>query len=151
MPVTKRNPESGFTMIATVVAMSIVMLLAVVAVAAVNGDTHLTRRDLDSKRAFEAAKAGIDDYAYHLSANSGYWAECANVATPNAVNQQNSTTKKRPGPGTSAPERAAAQGQLTCDPGASSTATTSGIETGETLPGSFRIRSNGFAGQAKAS
>jgi len=142
-------------MIATVVAMSIVMLLAVVAVAAVNGDTHLTRRDLDSKRAFEAAKAGIDDYAYHLSANSGYWAECANVATPNAVNQQNSTTKKRPVPGNSGAEYALelipATGQSTCNPATISTATTSMIETGETLPGSFRIRSNGFAGQAKAS
>ncbi|MBA3865508.1 MAG: hypothetical protein H0X42_04040 [Solirubrobacterales bacterium] len=152
---TDRNQESGFTMIATVIAMSIIMLLAVVAVAAVNGDTHLTRRDLDSKKAFEAAKAGIDDYSYHLNANSGYWAECASVPAPNAVNQQGSTTKRRSVPGntgaTYALELIPATGQSTCNPATISTATTSMIETGETLPGSFRIRSNGYSGNAKAS
>jgi hypothetical protein len=141
-------------MIATVVAMSIIMLLAVVAVAAVNGDTHLTRRDLDGKKAFEAAKAGIDDYAYHLSANSGYWTECTGESS-NAVNQQGSTTKRRPVPGNTGAEYAIelipATGQSTCDPSSISTATTTMIETGETLPGSFRIRSNGFAGKARAS
>lgn len=142
-------------MIATVIAMSIVMMLAAVAVAAVNGDTHQTRRDLDSKQAYEAAKAGIDDYAFHLAANSGYWAECTGVATPNAVNQQGSTTKQRPVPGntgaTYAIELIPATGQSTCNPTTISTATTSMIETGETLPGSFRIRSTGFAGSVKSS
>src|SRR5882672_4976536 len=111
MPVRNESREAGFTMIATVIAMSVIMLLAAVAVAAVNGDTHLTRRDLDGKRAFEAAKAGIDDYAYHLSANSGYWAECAgeSSATPQdfkAVNQQNSTAKRRSVPGNTGAEYA---------------------------------------------
>jgi type II secretory pathway pseudopilin PulG len=155
MPVRSDGREAGFTMIATVIAMSIVMLLAAVAVAAVNGDTHITRRDLDSKQAFEAAKAGIDDYAYHLASNSGYWAECASVPAPNAVNQQGSTTKKRSVPGGTGAEYAIelipATGQPTCNPATIQTATTSMIETGETLPGSFRIRSNGFAGSAKAS
>lgn len=142
-------------MIATVIAMSIIMLLAAVAVAAVNGDTQLTRRDLDGKLAFEAAKAGIDDYSYHLTANSAYWAECTGVAAPNAVNQQESTAKRRPVPGqtgaTYAIELIPATGQSTCNPATISTATTSMIETGETLPGSFRIRSTGFSGNAKAS
>jgi type II secretory pathway pseudopilin PulG len=155
MPVTSENREAGFTMIATVIAMSIVMLLAAVAVAAVNGDNHLARRDLDQKKAFEAAKAGIDDYAYHLATNSGYWAECASVPTPNAVNQQNSTAKKRAVPGGGGAEYAIelipATGQSTCNPSTIQTATTSMIETGETLPGSFRIRSNGFSGPVKAS
>jgi len=155
MPVTAYDREGGFTMIATVIAMSILMLLAAVAVAAVNGDTHITRRDLDQKKAFEAAKAGIDDYAYHLASNSGYWAECASVPTPNAVNQQNSTTKRRPVPGGTGAEYAIellpATGQSTCNPSTIQTATTSMIETGETLPGSFRIRSNGFSGPAKSS
>jgi type II secretory pathway pseudopilin PulG len=155
MPVTHRSQEGGFTMIATVIAMSIIMALAAVAVAAVNSDNNLSRRDLDGKRAFEAAKAGIDDYAFHLSANSGYWSECANVAAPNAVNQQGSTAKRRPVPGGTGAEYALelipATGQSTCNSSNISTATTSMIETGETLPGSFRVRSNGFAGKAKAS
>jgi type II secretory pathway pseudopilin PulG len=155
MPVTDRNRESGFTMIATVMAMSLVMLLAAVAVAAVNGDTHLTQRDLDSKKAFEAAKAGIDDYSYHLNANTAYWAKCTGVEEPSAVNQQGSTAKRRPVPGTTgatyAIELIPATGQSTCNPTTIQTATTSMIESGETLPGSFRIRSTGFSGNAKAS
>ncbi len=147
-------------MIATVIAMSIVMLLAAVAVAAVNSDTHLTARDLDNKQAFEAAKAGIDDYAYHLASNSGYWSECAGEksAAPeefSAVNQQNSTAKKRSVPGgtgaTYAIELLPATGQTQCDPTTIQTATNTMIETGETLPGSFRIRSIGFSGPTKAS
>jgi type II secretory pathway pseudopilin PulG len=155
MPVNERHQESGFTMIATVLAMSVVVMLAAVAMAAVNSDTHLTRRDLDGKQAFEAAKAGIDDYAYHLSSNTGYWAECTGVATPNAVNQKGSTAKRRAVPGTTgatyAIELIPATGQTTCNPSTIQTATTSMIETGETLPGSFRIRSTGFSGQAKES
>jgi type II secretory pathway pseudopilin PulG len=160
MPVRNRQRDDGFTMISTVIAMSIVMLLAAVAVAAVNGDTHLTARDLDNKQAFEAAKAGIDDYAYHLAANTGYWSECAGEKSAaaeefRAVNQQNSTTKKRAVPGstgaTYAIELLPATGQTKCDPTSIQTATNTMIETGETLPGSFRIRSTGFAGPAKAS
>jgi type II secretory pathway pseudopilin PulG len=155
MPVKRADNEAGFTMIATVVATSILMLLAAVAVAAVNGDTHLTRRDLDQKKAYEAAKAGIDDYAYHLASNSGYWSECTNVPTPNAVNQQGSTAKRRPVPGGAGAEYALelipATGQSSCDPSTIQTATTSMIETGETLPGSFRVRSIGFSGPAQSS
>jgi type II secretory pathway pseudopilin PulG len=154
MPVRQLRDESGFTMLATVIAMSVVMLLAVVAVTAVNGDAHLSRRDLDQKKAFEAAKAGIDDYAYHLSANSGYWSECTNVPTPNAVNQIGSTERRRPVPGgtgaTYAVELIPATGHPNCDPASQASATESMIESGELLPGSFRIRSTGFAGEAKA-
>lgn len=147
--------ESGFTMIATVIATSVAMMMAAVALAAVNSDSNLTQRDLQGKQAFEAAKAGIDDYAYHLSANTGYWAECTNVATPNAVNQQGSTTKKRNVPGNTGAQYAIellpATGQTTCDSSSITAATKSMIETGETLPGSFRIRSVGFSGKAKES
>ncbi len=156
MPVNRRDNESGFTMVATVLAMSVLMLLGVVAVAAVNGDTNLTQRDLEQKRAFEAAKAGIDDYSFHLTANTGYWAQCTGAEEPNALNQQGaSPLKKRTVPGntgaTYAIELIPATGQTTCNPATAQTATTSMIETGETLPGSFRIRSIGFAGKAKAS
>jgi type II secretory pathway pseudopilin PulG len=150
-----RHQESGFTMIATVIAMSIIAMLGAVTVAAVNGDTHQTQRDLDSKQAYEAAKAGIDDYSFHLAANSGYWAECTGAAAPNALNQQGSTANQRPVPGNSgatyAIELIPATGQSTCNPATISTATTSMIETGETLPGSFRIRSTGFSAGVKAS
>lgn len=142
-------------MIATVISMSVIMLLAVVAVTAVSGDTHLTQRDLEQKQAYEAAKAGIDNYAYHLSSNTGYWALCTGVPSPNAVNQVGSTSKRLSVPGNTGAEFAIelipATGQSTCNPSTLETATKSMIETGENLPGSFRIRSNGFSGNAKAS
>ncbi len=155
MPVKQPTPESGFTMVATILAMSLVMLLAVVAVAAVNGDTHLTRNDLDHKQAYEAAKAGIDDYAFHLNADSTYWSKCTGVPTPNAVNQQGSTTKQRAVPGstgaTYAIELIPATGKTTCDPTTLNTATASMIEASGLMAGSFRIRSTGFSGKTKVS
>ena len=36
--------------------------------------------DLDHKQAFEAAKAGIDDYAFHLNTDNSYWANCTDGA-----------------------------------------------------------------------
>jgi hypothetical protein len=142
-------------MIATMMAMSVVMLLAVVAVAAVNGDTHLTQRDLESKQAFEAAKAGVDDYAFHLSSDKSYWAKCTGVPTPNAVNQVGSTTKQRAVPGntgaTYAIELLPSASQSIYKECSTVNPTASMLESGGTLPGSFRIRSTGFSGKAKTS
>ena len=66
-------------MIMTVIGLSLMAALVLVAVTAVNGDSHLTARDLQQKQAYEAAKAGIDDYAYHLHANNSYWTTCTEV------------------------------------------------------------------------
>jgi Tfp pilus assembly protein PilX len=142
-------------MIATVMAMSVVMLLAVVAVAAVNGDTHLTQRDLESKQAFEAAKAGVDDYAFHLSSDKSYWAKCTGVPEPNAVNQVGSTAKTRLVPGNTgakyAIELLPSASQSTYTQCSTANPTTSMLESSGALPGSFRIRSTGFSGKAKTS
>src|SRR6185312_3177068 len=76
MPVKKSGNEDGFTMIVTVIGMSVLALLVLVAVTAVNGDAQLTTRDFTRKQAYEAAKAGIDEYAFRLHKNTGYWASC---------------------------------------------------------------------------
>lgn len=153
MSVKRLKDESGFTMLAATIMMTVIALFAVVVVAAVNGDNQLTRRDLEQKRAYEAAKAGVNDYAYHLTANPGYWAECTKVATPNAVNQMGKIERTRPVPGetgaTYAIELIPANG-TECNPTTPETATKSMLETSN-LSHSFRIRSNGYSGQAKAS
>ena len=100
MPVKRDENEAGFTMIMTVIGLSLMAALVLVAVTAVNGDSHLTAHDLKQKQAYEAAKAGIDDYAYHLHANNSYWTSCANVAKPTAVNPMNASPRK---PRTGAP------------------------------------------------
>src|SRR3954471_20125148 len=94
-----RRNEEGHTMIAVIGAIMLVSLLVGAALAATNGDLRLTKRDLDDKRAYAAAQAGIADYAFHLNSDNAYWSKCTTVPAPNAVNQQGSTTNRRNDPG----------------------------------------------------
>ena len=57
-------------------------MLAAVAVTAVNGDNGREPADLEHKQAYEAARAGVEEYAFHLKADSSYWEKCANVPEP---------------------------------------------------------------------
>lgn len=143
-------PEAGFTMAAVMVGALIMSLLAVSAFAAVRGDTNLTRADFDRKQAYEAAKAGVDDYLFHLNADSGYWTLCTSVPTPSAVNQQGSTTKRRFAPGSTsasyAIELLPATGQSSCS---TTNPVTSMIEQSGTPIGTFRIRSTGYSKKAQ--
>ncbi|MDX6626662.1 MAG: hypothetical protein QOE56_1651 [Solirubrobacterales bacterium] len=159
MPVSPRKNEAGFTMIAVMLGLSLVVALSLVGVAAVTGDIHLSRNDLDHRRAYEAAKAGVNDYLYHLHKDTGYWARCTNVKPENnAVNQQGSTAKRRPMPGNTGGTYAiellpaAGQAQYTqCKPETTATATASMLEPTGPMKGTFRIRSNGFSGGVKSS
>ncbi len=153
MSVTRAKSEDGFTMIATVIGISVVAMLAAVAIAAVNGDTHSGLRDFEQKQAYEAAKAGIDEYAYHLHVDNGYWAKCTNVSAP--VNQQGSTTKKRKVPGSTAAEYAIelipGNGKPACDSTNINSATASMLQSTEPMKGTFRVRVTGFYEKAKSS
>ncbi len=156
MPVRGRESEQGFTMITTILATTLMAMLVLVAVTSVNGDVHQVRNDLAHKQAYEAAKAGIDDYAFHLHANGNYWGLCTSVPKPNAVNQigtvQSGEATKRFVPGstsaTYAIELIPAQGQTKCDV---NHPTTSMIETSGVMKGTFRIRSTGFAEKTQVS
>ena len=144
--------EAGFTMVATLVGTTVMAALALAAVTAVRGDIPLYSHDIASKRAFEAAKAGVEDYAFHLYADSAYWTKCTETGTTNAINQKGSTTKRRKVPGDSSAEYAIelipATGQTSC----STTAPTETmIETSGPGTGSFRIKSTGFVEGSKAS
>lgn len=156
MPVRRTDNESGFTMISVILGVSLVVAISIVAVTAVSGDLHLTRNDLDQRRSYEAAKAGVNDYVYHLHKETDYWTKCTNVKpVNNAVNLKGSTAKRRPTPGqtggTYAIELLPAAGQSTytqCDtanPGASM------LEPSGLLKGTFRIRSTGFSGKVDTS
>ena len=155
MTVRKARSEDGFTMVFTLIAMTVMMMLAVVAVTAVNGDSDVGLRNLEQKQSYEAAKAGVEDYAFQLQENGSYWENCASVPEPSAVNQVNSTAKTRFVPGTTKAKYA-----IELIPSSTQTKYTqcstidpsmSMLEQTGQLPGSFRIRSTGFAGKAKAS
>lgn len=160
MPMRKRlkknvKDERGFTMVMTTIGLSVVAMIALVAVSAVGGDINPTGRDLQRKRAYEAAKAGINDYSFHLHVDNGYWAKCTKVAAPSAVNQPGSTANRRTVPGDSgasyAIELLPANGNPTCDPTTIVTATQTMLESLGSTKGTFRIRSTGFVGKAQVS
>ncbi len=142
-------------MIMTVLGLALVAMLAAVAVTAVQGDSHMTYRDYTHKQAYEAAKAGLDEYAYHLHNDTGYWAKCTNVGTPSAVNQPGSTANRRRVPGTTnasyAIELIPATGHTTCDGSSIENATASMLESLGTMKGTFRVRSTGFVGDSDVS
>jgi hypothetical protein len=155
MSVRKAGSEAGFTMIMTVLGTSFVLLLVTVAVAAVRGDLNLSQHDLNRKQAYEAARAGIEDYSFHLSKDTGYWAKCANVPEPSAVNQMNppaNERKERFVPGSKIAkymlELIPAEGQEKCDP---NNPTDTMIEHGAERQGTFRIRSTGYVGSSHVS
>jgi Tfp pilus assembly protein PilX len=143
--------ESGYTMIAVVGAMALISMLVGGSLAATNSDLNLTRRDLDRKRAYAAAQAGIADYSFHLNNDNSYWAKCTTVPSPHAVNQQGSTANQRTVPGTT--NATYALQLIPASSGGHSTCSTtepvaSMLESGAVNTGSFRIRSIGNAGQA---
>lgn len=151
----RARSEDGFTMVFTLIAMTVMMMLAVVAVTAVNGDNQVGLRNLEQKQSYEAAKAGVEDYAFHLQADGSYWEDCTNVPEPSAVNQFGSTAKTRLVPGTTnakyAIELIPASTQTKYTQCSEIDPSGSMVEQTGQLPGSFRIRSTGFAGKAKAS
>ena len=71
--------EDGYTMLAVIGAIAWSRMLVSAAVAATNSDQSLIRRDINQKRAYAAAQAGIADYTYHLNNDSGYWTRCTGV------------------------------------------------------------------------
>ena len=77
-----------------ILALFLVSILVAGALAATNGDIHLTANDLDHKRAYAAAQAGIADYAFHLDRDTTYWTKCV-PNPPGAVNQMGSTANRR--------------------------------------------------------
>ena len=149
---TRVERDDGFTMIAVVGAIALVTTLAAVALAAARGDIGLVKRDLDEKRSFAAAQAGLGDYSFHLNNDNGYWARCTNVPAPHAVNQAGSTANRRFVPGSND-----AQYSLELIPrtGQASCSTTNPVgtmlEQGGPSTGTFRVRSTGYVGDTSQS
>jgi len=72
------SAEHGFTMIVALGVMLVTSLLVAAVLVAVAGDTNTTRHDLDSKRAYSAARAGLNAFLYNLDQNPNYWGTCTN-------------------------------------------------------------------------
>jgi hypothetical protein len=159
----KASDESGFTMIMTVIGITLVALIAAVAVTAVNGSSRSTAQGLDRQQAYEAAVAGLHEYSFHLHEESGFWSKCTKAVPAgelNALNnelpvEQRVNANRRPVPGMPSAlyelELLPANGAKECDPTNLDTATASMIQAQEPARGTFRIRSTGFANDKQVS
>jgi len=152
MRLKRLRSERGFTMAPVAIAASFISIVVVVSATAVQGDLHLTRNDLDHKQSYEAARAGLADYAFHLNKDTNYWTRCTSVPAPSAVNQIGSTTNRRPVPGASgasyALELVPRTGQTACS---TSDPVGTMLEQSGPSTGTFRIRSTGYAGEEQQS
>jgi Tfp pilus assembly protein PilX len=69
--------QEGFTLIAVTISMMVLGLFAVSAWAAANNGLPGASKDSDSKRAYEAAEAGVQWYQFQIQRDTNYWTKCA--------------------------------------------------------------------------
>ena len=68
--------EDGFTMLIALGVLVVTSLIAAAAYAAVQADTPLAQRDLEGKKAYYAARAGVNAFLYEINQNPNYWKTC---------------------------------------------------------------------------
>jgi Tfp pilus assembly protein PilX len=87
--------EGGFTMVVAMMTLMIVTLLIAAAFVAANGDVNNSRHDLDGKRAYYSARAGLSRFLFELNKNNELWQTCptsANYPTPQPVSGSSGQT-----------------------------------------------------------
>ena len=132
----RAGSERGFTMLLALYVLIITTLLLGAAFVAVLSDTAPARNDLDQKRAYAAAQAGIAQYDYDLNQNPNFWESCPAPSGPvgatDSGSLENYTIRAVP---------ATNSGYSSCS---TSNPITSMIEaSGTPAAGSFRIASTG--------
>lgn len=147
--------EDGFTMLLAIGALLISSLLVTAALVVAESDIALTQRDTNSKKAYYAAQAGINDYVFHLNRDSSYWTYCTTGGTApknEALNQEGSTEHRAKVPGASEEEYAIQLMKASTSKEKCSTSNPTGtmIENGSEAGGTFRIESTGYSGTAAA-
>ena len=73
--------EAGFTMLLAIGVLAVTAMLSAAVFEAVGSDAQLSRADLDGKRAYAAAQAGLQAYLFQLNSHattSQWWETCAN-------------------------------------------------------------------------
>src|SRR5205085_11923014 len=87
--------EEGFTMLIALGVLVVTSLLVAAAFAATQGDVHSSQHDIDAKRAYSGAVAGVNRFLYQLNQNTNYWETCptqAKTAVPGSSTEKYSFT-----------------------------------------------------------
>lgn len=119
-------------MMITVMTLLITSVLVAAALSAAKDDVSLVRNDLDQKKAYQAAKAGLSDYQFHLDQDANYWTTCAAPSGSVPGNPDE----------TYAIALVPATGQAACNP---NNPVTSMVESSGQAAGTFRVRSSGYS------
>src|ERR1039458_1263328 len=72
--------EQGYTMIFAVMVMFVSALLVTGGFVAAEGDIVQTHTTTAQRKAYYAARAGIQVYLYHLNSEPNYWTECTSAS-----------------------------------------------------------------------
>jgi Tfp pilus assembly protein PilX len=131
-------------MILALAVLAVTLLLTAAVFTAVQGDASLTRNDLDGKRAYSAAQAGVQAYLYNLNANSlnsAWWETCSN-------DMSNGTGTQVTLPGTTPATSYAFSPVPTAAYSACST-TNAVASLIDSSTGTLRIKFTGYAGHAQ--
>jgi hypothetical protein len=129
--------ERGFTMVIALGVLVVTSLLVGATYTALQADAPLAQRDLEGKRAYYAARAGVNRFLYELNQNPNLWQTCPTVPTKTAI---------APGSGeTYTYKPVPANGYAACSP--SPPTTGDPISTLiDTDTGTFRMQFTGYAG-----
>ncbi|HEY7967752.1 MAG TPA: hypothetical protein VID68_12035 [Solirubrobacteraceae bacterium] len=137
--------EHGFTMLLALFVLTITTLILSGAYVAVLSDTHLSRNDVDQKRAYAAAQAGIQAYNYQLNQDENYWQTCNTIGTSSSPITVPGSTDTGGGSEHYYVTPLPATGVSACNSSNALATMIEGASAG-TAAGSFRIRSTGTSG-----
>jgi hypothetical protein len=82
---TRLAAEEGYTILIALGVLIVTSLLVAASYAAVQADTPLVQHNIDAKRAYYAARAGVNKFLYELSQNPDYWKGCPRLDTKTAI------------------------------------------------------------------
>ncbi len=78
---TRAAAEDGFTMLLALIVLTVTTLMIAAAFVAANGDIGSSQHDLDGKRAYYAARAGLANFLYKVNKNTELWESCPTQGT----------------------------------------------------------------------
>ncbi len=140
---SRLGDEGGFTMLIALGVLFVTGVLLVATFAFALNEIHLTHRDTQSKQAYYAAVAGVQEYQYELQANPDFWETCEGLKS--SVPHEKSETYEGSYEVNVLPATTAPTGTTAC---LASNPFQTAIQSSGELANTFSIESKGTSGPA---